>query len=77
MKKIIYLLAALLSIGCYSCNCQTKAKDKNAAPEMIRTEIPVRPDGQKDVVGFRTAPMDSVRVGFIGLGMRGPGAVYR
>ena len=44
---------------------------------IIKTAVPKRPEGQKDVVGLRHAPMDSVRVGFIGQGMRGPGAVYR
>lgn len=43
----------------------------------IRTEVPPRPAGATDLINFRTAPMDSVRVGFIGMGMRGPGAVYR
>ncbi|MDE6577527.1 MAG: Gfo/Idh/MocA family oxidoreductase [Muribaculaceae bacterium] len=44
---------------------------------IIKTKVPKRPEGQKDVVGLRVAPLDSVRVGFIGLGMRGPGAVRR
>lgn len=77
MKRIIHLLAVALTIGFYSCTCQAGAKDKKSEPAMIRTEIPTRPAGQKDVVGLRTAPLDTVRVGFIGLGMRGPGAVYR
>ena len=41
------------------------------------TEVPVRPAGQRDVIGLRVPPMEVVRVGFIGLGMRGPGAVER
>lgn len=48
-----------------------------ASPKAIQTEIPPRPEGATDLVNFRQAPMDSVRVGFIGMGMRGPGAVYR
>ena len=44
---------------------------------IIKTEVPQRPEGQKDVVALRLEPMDSVRVGFIGLGMRGPDAVNR
>lgn len=47
------------------------------AGAVIKTPVPEREPGQTDLVGFRTAPMDSVRVGFIGMGMRGPGAVYR
>jgi predicted dehydrogenase len=45
--------------------------------EPITVETPARPEGQKDVLGLVTPKMDTVRVGFIGLGMRGPGAVSR
>lgn len=38
---------------------------------------PARPAGQQSMIGFATAPIDTVRVGFVGLGMRGPGAVER
>lgn len=44
---------------------------------VIETEIPERPAGQTDMVGFAAEPLDTVRVGFIGLGMRGPDAVVR
>lgn len=43
----------------------------------IKTTIPPRPKGATDLVGFATSPIDTVRVGFIGLGMRGPDAVNR
>ncbi len=49
--------------------------DKKFTP--IATTVPTRPDGQKDVLGLTTPKLDVVRVGFIGLGMRGPGAVER
>ena len=69
MKKSILSLAIALPllIGC------AKSDDS----KIIKTPIPERPAGQTDLVGFRTEPMDSVRVGFIGLGMRGPDAVER
>ena len=76
MKKIIYLLTLALAIGLGSCNCQAKTKAKQESG-IIKTEIPKRPAGQKDVVAFRCDPIETVRVGFIGLGMRGPGAVGR
>lgn len=44
---------------------------------MIVFDTPPRAPGQRSVLGLRTAPMDTVRVGFIGMGMRGPGAVER
>ena len=76
MKRIIYLLVAVLTIGIYSCNCQANAKEKQS-DGIIRTEIPERPAGQNDMIAFRCDPIETVRVGFIGLGMRGPGAVER
>ena len=40
-------------------------------------QTPPRVEGQKSVLGLAVEPMKVVRVGFIGLGMRGPGAVER
>lgn len=77
MRKIILLAAAILTLGFYSCTQQQKATEKQAGDGIIRTEIPERPAGQEDVIALRCAPMETVRVGFIGLGMRGPGAVER
>ncbi len=74
MKKIIYLFVAVLTIAFCSCNCQTQAKKTDG---IIRTEIPQREAGQTDLIGFRCDPLETVRVGFVGLGMRGPGAVER
>lgn len=47
------------------------------ADRVIRLQTPARPAGQQNVIGLTNAPMDTVRVGFIGLGMRGSDAVYR
>ena len=38
---------------------------------------PERPAGQESVIGLTVPKMNVVRVGFVGLGMRGPGAVER
>lgn len=43
----------------------------------IVVHTPERPAGQKSVLGLTVPKMDVVRVGFVGLGMRGPGAVER
>lgn len=43
----------------------------------LKTKVPPRAPGQKDVLELRCAPIDTVRVGFIGLGWRGRGAVKR
>lgn len=68
MKK---LFLPLLLLGVMACS----PKGETAGP--IKTDVPERPAGQTDMVGFAADPIDTVRVGFIGLGMRGPGAVER
>ncbi len=45
--------------------------------KVIAVPTPERPAGQESMVGFAAPAIDTVRVGFIGLGMRGPGAVNR
>ncbi len=64
-----------LFIGLALFACTSSAVAQTIKP--IETPVPVRPAGQKDVVGLTTPKLDVVRVGFIGLGMRGPGAVER
>ena len=43
----------------------------------IVTTTPERPEGQRHVLKLRAPKMDTVRVAFVGLGMRGPDAVER
>ena len=43
----------------------------------VVTEVPAMPAGQQTSLGMVTPKMDVVRVAFVGLGMRGPGAVER
>ena len=43
----------------------------------IVIDTPKRPAGQQHVLGLTAPKMDVVRVAFVGLGMRGPGAVAR
>lgn len=59
--------AALLLGGCCS----------QPASRIIETEVPARPAGQEDMIAYAAPAIDTVRVGFIGLGMRGPSAVER
>ena len=54
-----------------ACNCN------DSSSKMITLETPAREAGQTDVLQLRCDPIPTVRVGFIGLGMRGPGAVKR
>ncbi len=43
----------------------------------IIVDTPQRPEGQQSALGLTVPKMTTVRVGFVGLGMRGPGAVNR
>lgn len=71
MKKLITLFSIILLL--YSCNSPQPQEQSY----VIKTPIPERPAGQADVLELRTEPLPTVRVAFIGLGMRGPGAVNR
>lgn len=51
------------------------AKTANEIENVFNAPLPL--PGQKTVMGLRTAPMEKVRIGMIGLGMRGMGAVSR
>ena len=79
MKKLItsfLSLAAALTI-----TVQAQSLSSNTGwhwrGNTIVTDTPVRPEGQKDVINLATPKLEVVRVGFAGLGMRGPGAVER
>lgn len=79
MKKIKQIatlaLVGLSLIGTLaSFTPKQKKKEKSY---LIPVETPARPKGQKDVLQLRHDPIPVVRVGFIGLGMRGPSAVGR
>ena len=73
-KIFSFLVAGLLLVSC-QCGQQADAAGKKVNPIVVST--PKRPAGQTDVVGLTAPKLDTVRVGFIGLGMRGPGAVSR
>lgn len=80
MKKnqvilLTLLLSALFLGGCMG-NLGKNSRQENVY-QPIQTEVPERPKGQGHVLGLVTEKLDTVRVGFIGLGMRGPGAVQR
>ena len=81
MKTIKLLSVALLATFALTPLSAQKSKRKDVPKPpgyyVIKTDVPVRPKGQKDVLALRHKPMKVVRVGFIGLGMRGPGAVER
>ena len=69
IKRTLYILTIFWLMVSLGANAQSV--------KMIETTVPVRPAGQKDVLQLTAPPLETVRVGFIGLGMRGPGAVER
>ncbi|MDE6142636.1 MAG: Gfo/Idh/MocA family oxidoreductase, partial [Muribaculaceae bacterium] len=66
-----------LIIGFAALGILSSCGEKKEQFSIIETDIPQRPEGQDDMLGFAAEPLDTVRVGFIGLGMRGPDAVER
>lgn len=75
LTTLAILMASLFLLHCTGGGQGRKGEDGKY--QAIRTEVPERPAGQKDVLGLVAEKIDTVRVGFIGLGMRGPGAVQR
>ena len=73
MTKINKFLVFALLILFAACNGGEQA----TSYQPIETKVPARPAGQEDMVAFAAPKIETVRVGFIGLGMRGPGAVQR
>ena len=83
MKKFVrtfaVAFAALLSMGSLTVGAQSLSPstkwhwDKGT----IVVDTPQRPAGQKDVLNLVSPKQQNLRVAFVGLGMRGPGAVAR
>lgn len=70
-KSIMSALAVLAAAAMLAVSCNS------GKPQAIKTEIPARPAGQEDVLGLRLDPIDTVKIGFVGLGGRGSYALYR
>ena len=78
MRKITFVCVVAAILCGMICSCTNGVSEKETKKSlMIEVPVPERPAGQKDVVNLVTPKLDTVRVGFIGLGMRGPGAVER
>ncbi|MBO5699729.1 MAG: Gfo/Idh/MocA family oxidoreductase, partial [Bacteroidaceae bacterium] len=80
LKKIYaYALAGLVSLTGVTASAQSLSPSTKWQWDggTIVVDVPKRPAGQKHVLGLKVAPIQTVRVAFVGLGMRGPGAVTR
>lgn len=65
-KWFIYTVVAVMSL--VSCNENIN---------IIKTVVPERMAGQESVIGLKVEPLETVRIGVVGLGMRGGSAVGR
>lgn len=77
MKKTLFAVLLLLTAAICSCSEFTGREDSSIYTSIDAYPEPPRPKGQEDVIELRCDPIDTVSIGFIGLGMRGYGAVYR
>lgn len=79
VKCFTVAFAAMLTLGTAAMNAQSTSASTKWHWEQgtIVVDTPARPAGQKDVINLATPKVQTVRVGFVGLGMRGPGAVER
>ena len=78
MKRLVVSLFAAFSLLLLS-SCGQKADDYGYRIKdgKIVYNTPARPSDQQSMLGFACDPIENVRVGFIGLGMRGSDAVRR
>ena len=76
LKNLLFVALTAISVGVGAQSLSPCTKwhwDKGT----IVVETPERPAGQEHVLGLTAPKMKTVRVAFVGLGMRGPGAVKR
>ena len=71
------LLAAMVTVSFQSCGSPAATADGQQTVNVIELPVPERAPGQTDVLNLVTDPIDTVRVAFVGLGMRGSDAVRR
>ena len=85
MRKISLLVAGVCALFSVACSQQPQQEVNTSAygtpwhweKGTIVVDTPERPAGQEHVLGLATPKLGVVRVGFVGLGMRGPSAVER
>lgn len=79
VKCFAFAFAAMLSLSASVAQAQSISPSTkwHWNKGTIVVDTPERPAGQKDVINLTTPKIQTVRVAFVGLGMRGPGAVER
>ena len=76
-KTLIITLMAALGLCLSSCVSENSGYGYEIKDGVAVYNTPARPADQQSMLGFTVDPIDTVRVGFIGLGDRGDGAVNR
>ncbi|KAA6321764.1 Glycosyl hydrolase family 109 protein, partial [termite gut metagenome] len=77
-KSLFVAMACMaIAVMCYTGCTSNNASSIAGEIKPIILPAPERPAGQTDVINLTIPKLETVRVGFIGLGMRGPGAVER
>ena len=69
MKRFAIIAAAVAAAAVLTAGC--------CGDRVIKTKVPARSTGASSMLGFAAEPIDTVHIGFIGLGMRGSGAITR
>ena len=73
---VLGLFVLIISMYCCTGNNEG-AKNYRIIDNAIVFSEPERAEGQASMLQFASEPIDMVRIGFVGLGMRGPDAVNR
>ena len=78
-KKVLsFLVVAAMALGIQSvAQSLSPSTTWHWNKGTIVVDTPARPAGQKSALGLTVEKLPVVRVAFVGLGMRGPGAVER
>lgn len=77
MKSILKFGALVCLSALWMVGCVSGSKEGKPEATPLSVETPERPAGQVDVIGLTAPKLDTVRIGFIGLGSRGTEAVRR
>ncbi len=81
MRKLTTIIAGMVFLLVSAASCCSQ-KVETSVPHKVKDgrivlEAPERASGQESALLMACDPIDTVRVGFIGVGMRGESAVYR
>lgn len=78
MRKLLLTIAAIFMVVVSSAGPKVETSVKHKIKDgRVVLQTPKRQAGQESALLMTCDPIETVRVGFIGLGMRGKGAVYR